>query len=454
MKSIRKHPLLFGTLLLTVTGLISRLIGFFYRIYLSRTFGEEGMGLYQLLSPILSLSFSITAAGYQTAISKLVAEQCARKQQAGAKVFFAGLSFSLPLSLLINALLYHFAPEIALHFLKEPRTTELIRILSFCIVPGAIHACANGYFYGRKKAAIPACSQLAEQLIRTGSIYILSARCLREGRHPDIRIAVIGLLIGECLSMLLSAGAFSFSAGRETRKKALQHAMRRSDDKNFTFSHMMRQVLTMALPLTANRLVLNFLQSVESVSIPAKLRLYGYDTQAALSIYGVLTGMAMPLIFFPNALTSSISILLLPTISEQRAAGNLAGVKETIHKTLRACGLLGLLCMFFFVFFGSTAGRLLFKSPLAGHFIQTLGFIAPFLYLDTTLSGILQGLGMAGRLFLLNLISLSVRLAFVLFLVPIKGIQGYLWGLLVSQGILTILYLVTLHYAIKKASRV
>lgn len=55
----------------------------------------------------------------------------------------------------------------------------------------------------------------------------------------------------------------------------------------------------MALPLTANRIVLNILQSIEAVSIPQKLLLYGYDTTTALSVYGVLTGMAMPMIFFP-----------------------------------------------------------------------------------------------------------------------------------------------------------
>ena len=64
-----RHPLVMGTVILTATGLITRVIGFFYRIYLSRQFGEEGMGIYQLLSPVLALSFSLTAAGFQTAIS-------------------------------------------------------------------------------------------------------------------------------------------------------------------------------------------------------------------------------------------------------------------------------------------------------------------------------------------------------------------------------------------------
>ena len=74
LKKITCRPLITGTFILTLTGLVSRLIGFFYRIYLSRLYGEENMGIYQLISPVIALSFSLTAAGYQTAVSKLTAE--------------------------------------------------------------------------------------------------------------------------------------------------------------------------------------------------------------------------------------------------------------------------------------------------------------------------------------------------------------------------------------------
>lgn len=160
MKQKKRHPLIIGTLILTATGLISRIIGFFYRIYLSRLFGEEGMGIYQLLSPVLSLSFSLTAAGYQTAISKIVAEQAARKGHSSFRPMLVGLTISLPLSLLCNAVIYCLSDYISVRLLLEPRTASMLRILSFSIPFSAIHACINGYFYGKKKAGIPALTQL------------------------------------------------------------------------------------------------------------------------------------------------------------------------------------------------------------------------------------------------------------------------------------------------------
>ena len=145
-----------GTIILTATGLFSRLIGFYYRIYLTKLFGEEGMGIYQLLSPVLALSFSLTAAGYQTAISKFVAEHTAGNKCSMFRPMLVGLSISLPLSLLCNAVIFFFAEFIGTYLLLEARTVSMLRILSFSIPLGAVHSCINGYFYGKKKTAVPA----------------------------------------------------------------------------------------------------------------------------------------------------------------------------------------------------------------------------------------------------------------------------------------------------------
>lgn len=446
-KARHRHPLIMGTFILTATGIITRLIGFFYRIGLSRLFGEEGMGIYQLLSPVLSLSFSLTAAGYQTAISKLVAEQAAAEKSPSLRPLLLGLSVSLPLSLACNALLYFFADPIAVHLLSEPRTAMMLRILSFSIPLSAVHSCINGYFYGIKKAGIPAGAQLLEQITRVGCVYILSVYCVSLGRTPSINIAVLGLTIGELFSMIMTVWAVRShcSSGR----KPVSAKSRFSGGTNLSSGFLYAKLLSMALPLTANRIVLNLLQSVESVSIPARLKCYGYDNGTALSIYGVFTGMAMPFIFFPNALTSSVAVLLLPIISENYALGNMAEVKKATVRTVKYCGLMGICCMGIFVLLGRWLGNSLFHSPLAGYFITTLGFICPFLYLDTTLSSILQGLGLAGHIFVMNVICLLIRLGFVFFAIPRFGITGYLWGLLASQLTLGILYLGSLYRFLK-----
>lgn len=452
MKQVKRHPLIMGTMILTVTGLISRIIGFYYRIYLTKLFGEEGMGIYQLLSPVLALSFSLTAAGYQTAISKFVAEHTARNKNSMFRPLLVGLSISLPLSLLCNAVIFCFADFIGTHLLLESRTVSMLRILSFSIPLGAVHSCVNGYFYGKKKTAVPAVSQLVEQLARVGCVYFVAAYALSKGQVPTINVAVLGLTFGEFISMLVSVGAVYFTYVKDhsvsdalfpsANPLKYTSALRTCTEKHLL--PVYKSILGMALPLTANRIVLNLLQSVESVSIPARLKDFGYDTATALSVYGVLTGMAMPLIFFPNALTGSVAVLLLPIISENNALGNKEAVNKAVLRTIKYCGLLGLICMSVFGLLGNYIGIFLFDSELAGHFITTLGFICPFIYLDTTLSSILQGLGKAGSIFTMNVVSLLLRLAFVFLAIPGFGITGYLWGLLASQLLQSILYLTCL----------
>ena len=153
----------------------------------------------------------------------------------------------------------------------------------------------------------------------------ISASYLAEGGLPPIQIAVLGLTVGELFSMLYSAAAI-WQQG--CRVKAFCPA-----PGHGLSPALCKSLLATALPLTANRIVLNLLQSVESVSIPSRLRLYGYDNVTALSVYGVLTGMAMPFIFFPNALTSSVAVLLLPLISENYALGNYDAVRRATVKT-------------------------------------------------------------------------------------------------------------------------
>lgn len=457
MKTKQHHPLIIGTFILTATGIVTRLIGFFYRIYLSRLFGEEGMGIYQLLGPVLSLSFSITAAGYQTAISKLVAEHSALEKHPSLRPFVLGLTISLPLSLLCNVALFFLSDKIAILFLQEVRTAPMLRILSFSIPFSAVHACINGYFYGIKKAGIPAGAQLVEQLVRVGCVYLVVARFLAKGDTPTISVAVLGLTVGEFFSMLVTIFAICPCFLRNRHLHNLPLARRRKTTSPLPYTALPQsskavygKIFAMALPLTANRVVLNFLQSIESVSLPTALRNYGYDNLTSLSVYGVLTGMALPFIFFPNALTSSVSILLLPIISEKYALGDMEAVKKATLRTVKYCGLLGIVCMIFFILTGRWLGTTLFDSPLAGYFITTLGFICPFLYLDTTLSGILQGLGLAGHIFIVNIIGLLVRLLFVFLAVPNVGISGYLWGILASQLTLGILYLCCLFHFLKK----
>ncbi len=429
----KKNPLITGTIILTLTGMVSRLIGFFYRIYLSRLFGEEGMGIYQLLGPVLALTFSISAAGLQTAISKYVASETSTKDyKSSFRILTTGLFVSIILSSICAFITYSFSEIIASKFLLEPRTASMLRIIALSIPLGAVHSCINGYFYGIKKTGLPSSTQLAEQLCRIACVYLASHAANELFVKPTINVAVIGLVIGEGFAMVISIIAIFLRFHKLSGKAPLSNALSRVMSPP-SYYQTLKNLMGMAIPLSTTRIVINLLQSVEAIQIPNQLQAYGYDTATALSVYGVLTGMAMPLIFFPSALTNSICVLLLPLVSEAQDNGNKAGVRRATHTSLVFCSLFGAFCTCTFLLAGRWAGNFLFESRLAGHFILTLSFICPFLYISATMSSILHGLGKTGVTFVLNVAALGIRLLFVFLFIPRFGIEGYLWGLLISH---------------------
>ena len=193
-----KSTLLTGTLFLTLAGILTRIIGFFYRIFLSRTIGAEGLGIYQLIAPVTAICFAFTAAGIQTSISKFVSMEVGRKNDAGAKTYLSiGLFISLCLSTLCSFFLYHYADFIAVSWLGDKRCTPLLAVLSFSFIPCCIHACINGYYYGLKKTAVPSLCQLTEQFARVGSVYLMYQIAVSEGKSLTLSMVVWGIVCGE-----------------------------------------------------------------------------------------------------------------------------------------------------------------------------------------------------------------------------------------------------------------
>ncbi len=430
----RKHTLIAGTLLLTATGFASRILGFFYRIFLSRAIGAEGLGIYQMVFPVYGICFSLCAGSIQTAISRFTA---ADETQA-KKTLLTGFSISFSLSLGLAALIIRFSDFLAVHILMEPRCAPLLPALALAFPCTSVHACICGYYYGKEKVQVPALAQLAEQCVRILTVFLIADICREQGRPVTVLVAVAGLVAGEAGSALFTLVSFLLFSGSQTTAK------NRSRTGN-SFLATAVPLMALALPLMANRLVMNLLQSLEAILIPNRLNAFGLSQSQALSIYGVLTGMSMPFIMFPSAIVNSLAVVLLPTVARHQSAGNDSGISKSISMSFRYSLYMGILCIGIFTVFGDNLGVEVFKNQDAGTFISILAWLCPFLYLATTMGSILNGLGKTTSTFLHNLISLLLRLLFVVFGIPVFGIRAYLWGMLCGELCLALLHLYRLR---------
>lgn len=436
----KKHPILIGTLILTITGFVTRLIGFFFRIFLSQNFGEEQVGLYQLIFPIYALCFSFSCAGIQIAISRYTARKVSLgKQEDACRLLYLGLSASLFLSLITLLLLQRNATFFSIHILGDVRCESLLYAISYALPFASIHSCICGYYFGLKQTKIPAISQLVEQFVRVCAVYIIYQISIKHNSTPNILVAVLGIVCGECASAAFSFYCYSIQTKHKITLDAWLHSFS-------TF----KELFSLALPLSFSRILLNLLQSVEAISIPLQLQQYGYTSTEALINYGVLTGMALPCVFFPTALTNSISTMLLPAIAEIQATKNYSKIKNLIQKVIFYCFSLGFLCCIGLFALNSFIGNIIFHSDLASDYLKVLAWICPFLYLNTTLISIINGLGSATMSFIINMISLVIRIASIFILIPIIGMNGYLFGLLASQLSTSFLALIYLILYLKK----
>lgn len=427
-----KKRFLQGTLILTCAGLLTRFMGFFYRIFLSHAIGAQGIGVYQLAMPLQGLVMALAAVGMQAAISRLCASRMALGQQKEARDYFLlGTGTAVLFSVVLSFIIYKNSGFFASQILKEPRTQPLIRILSFSFPLTALHSCINSYYYSQKQTALPSGIQLLEQAARIGGSYVIYLVFLSEGREITSVIAAGGALFSEIIASIVSL----IAVGADFRKH--HYSLKKISSPLGSLKSMVE----MAVPHSMNRLLLTLLHSMEVVLIPQRLLLSGLGSEEALAIYGVFTGMALPLILFPSTITNSASLMLMPSVAELQALGYKKRIDYVINRTCRCCFLLGAGCSLCFFFFGMPMGILLFGSPTAGTYIKALAFFCPFFYMNTALTSILNGLGKPNTCLIHSVIGVSLRIGFVLFAIPALGIRGYFYGMLLSELLLSVLHL-------------
>lgn len=409
----KNHTLAAGALLLTLTGIASRILGFFYRIFLSRTIGAEGLGVYQMVFPIYGICFSICAGSIQTAISRFTA---ADRDRAG-RTLLAGFIISFSLALGLAAVIIRFSGLLASQVLMEPRCAPLL--------PGhgpghSVHVrpCLLMRLVLRKRkgtgpgpfpdggAVHPHLHRLShcQDLGGTGEAGDGPGGCGRPGGRG-----------GRAPPFLRCFPFFFLETGKKTG-----HPFPDAPPPLLSSQPQPRS-WPWPCPSMGNRLVMNLLQSLEAILIPVRLELSGLSRSQALSVYGVLTGMALPFVMFPSAIINSLAVVLLPSVARHQSLGNRSGILKNIALSFRYSAYMGILCIGIFTSFGDSLGLQVFKSAEAGSFISILAWLCPFLYLSTTMGSVLNGLGKTSVTFLHNLVSLLVRLAFVFFGSPGPG---------------------------------
>lgn len=419
----RRRMYLQNAILLTASGLVLRMLGMGFRVILSAYLGGEGMGLYQLILAMYMVFVSLATAGVNVAATRLAAQSLARGQ--GIAATLRNLcTTALGLGTLAMVIQTVLAGPAARYLLHDIRAEAALRVLApslpFMAVAGALRGC----FLAARRVRPNVVAQLIEQFVRM-TVAVAGLRVMAQwGAGYGCTAVVLGNTVSEgvscCLMLFFAARSKEFTRG----KNEPLHPYTR------------RELYEIVLPVTGSRLLGSGLQAVESSLIPLTLSIYTESRAVAMTQYGNLKGMALPLLFFPFSVLSALSGLLMPEITRAHTRGDGAATRRLILTMLKLTGGFSMAAGIGFVALGPQLAELVYRDAEVGRYVQVLGFVAPFMYLESMVDGVLKGLGEQLATFRYSLVDSAFRIAAIALLLPRYGIAAFL-GIMIASNLLT-----------------
>ncbi len=438
---MRIPNLVLSTIILFISNLIVRILGFLYKIFLSRVMGDVGLGIYHMIFNFLMICIALTTTGIPTALSCLVAKENALQDKKDANIFFIStLYIAFFISLFISIIISFSSNYLSFRLLHDENLNLFILSICPAIVMITISNVLRGYFYGIKKVLVPAIGQIIEQITRILFVFLLTMYIT--DKAMICYITLLGISIGEATNVIYMTVCLYKESSLYNR-----FTMRLRD---FYYSSM--ETLKMALPITCNRMSSVVLQSVSSMIVPSRLVLSGISYTKSIGLYGIICGMVMPFVYLPFTIGSALVVNLIPSISQEVALNKIKNIKTKIYYAVILTLGVGIFSSLFFYFFGEKLCLLIFNNKTAGVYLKTM-FLAPlFLSLNQTLSAVLHSIRKEVISSVNTISGMVIQVIAIYFLLPIPSLNmyAYIYAITLTSIFTTILHIITLIKALKK----
>jgi len=419
MKPTRK--LILNTALLTAASFLMQTVNVAYNVYLTNRIGAAGIGLFQLTLTVYSMAVTFACAGVRLGATRLNIDLLAKNPGASLRRSMRlCLGYAFTLSLTVSVVLFISAPMIAAHWLHDPRTALPLKWLAAGLPMVSVTAAMQGYFTGVRTVYKCALSQGLEQAVKILCVTLFLGRMLEGGIEYACLGIVYGMVAGEVAVLL-------FSAALLWRSKHMRpHAG--TDDRL-----RLRDLMHIAGPEAAGACARSVLLTTEHLLIPRGFEASGRSKEEAMRIYGVVHGMALPVLLYPSAVLSSLSNLLVPEISELRVQKKNEQINSAIHKILKLSLLYGVFAGGMFFAFAAPLSQRIYGGTDAARYLQILAPLVPIMYMDMSVDGMLKGLDEQKASMMYNIIDSGICVVLVYLLLPRMAIKGYIIVLFISE---------------------
>ena len=457
-------------MILLIAGVLNRILGFIPRITLPRIIGAEGVGIYQLSYPFLIVLLTFITGGIPLAIAKWIAEaQSVGDDRRVKQIFRTAMILSVSIALFLTSIMLLFAPVFIKYVIPDPRVYQSFLMMSPLLLIVGVSAVYRGYFQGKQNMIPSAVSQTVETIIRIIFSLVLAYWLLPYGLAWGAAGAMLGVVMGEIggLAVML------LSHVRDKKKRPAVVADLTITSENASVHNVTEQsnaletesflaveakekgsksilakLLTLSIPVTGSKLVGSLSYLLESIFTARSLAAAGIITGVATAQYGALQGMIMPLILLPTALTYSLAVSLVPSLSEAVAQKQYHLIHKRLHQSMRISLVAGAPFTIIMFIFAAPICELLYAHGEYAPLLQLIAPIGIFIYLQAPLQATLQALEKPGVALMNTFIGAFIKIGLIIILGsnPQLGIKGVLIAIAINTVLVTLLH----GYSVKR----
>lgn len=420
---MRKKSKLFfinGTIL-TSTALIMRFAVLIFNVYISNQIGSEAVGVFSLVMSVYLFFITVATSGLNVAVTVIVSEKFAvNKETSAIKAIRSCIFFSLLLGVFAGILILfcsNFITEKCLHNMVSSKPLFYIAIgLPFI----AMSSCITSYFTSVRKAYKNAIAQVFEFIIKMFATIIL----LKYNISNGVEAICISLILADVISEVCSFTLIFILYIIDIKIKKLNNV--------HSFGQRIN-IIKIAFPVALTSYIRSGLSTLKQLIIPTRLEKAGISCTNALSKYGMINGMVMPIITFPTVFINSYSMLLIPEFSTYVAQRNYKAINYISNRIFKITSAFSVCICSIFLFFSNELGLVIYNNLETGFYFKVFAPLIFFMYMDNIIDSILKGLNKQFGVMFCNVLDLSVTTCFIYFLLPVLGINGYIISIFISE---------------------
>lgn len=414
-----KENFIKSTIILMVGGILAKVLGMFIKIFMARTIGVQGLGIYMLVLPTFTLVISISQFGLPLALAKLISENT----KSTKKLFFSILPIAIIINIIMMFLIILLSPIISSNFLKNSNLKIIIQSMALIIPFTTISSICRSYYFGKSRMIPNVISTIIEALIRLFFIIIIIPLIIPYGIYYTIHILILSNIISESLSTIVLI-LFLPAKIKIKRKDILP-------DKKY-----IKESLQIAIPNTTSRLISSIGYFLEPIILTNVLLQTGYTRKYIIKEYGIISGYIIPLLLLPSFFTLAISEALLPVISKEQEMGNIRNIKKKIKQAVLFSFFIALPVTFLLMIKPDFFLKTIYHTKEGIPYLEVLAPICLLQYFQAPISSSLEAMGKSKDIMKITVVTTTIRTILTYFLGKLK--IG-LWSLISAISINIIL---------------